>query len=298
MRGLKILAGFSASILVVTGIVLSNYSPALANAPLPPNPQSNSVGLEGTISGPPPAQPATITTPTNGQTFNSSPITVAGLCPSGMLIKVFTNNVFVGAAQCLNGSYTDKADLFLGDNQLVAVVYDALGQAGPNSNSPTVIFASQQFAAFTTLLSLTSSYAERGTKPGQELDWPITINGGTAPYALSIDWGDDSQQTLLSEQYAGVVTIKHTYQSAGTYNITIEATDKSGETAFLQLVGVATGQIAQGAAAANGSSNSGQTITKVAWWAVAPFIPLVAFTFWLGRRHEIYTLRKRLERVE
>src|SRR5665213_1484212 len=71
---------------------------ASANAPLPPDPQTGSVGVEGTITSPPPTVAATISTPTNGQSFSSEPITVAGICPTGLLVKIFANNVFVGAA--------------------------------------------------------------------------------------------------------------------------------------------------------------------------------------------------------
>lgn len=84
------------------------------------NPQAGSVGLEGRISTDPPTRAATITTPSNGAVFSSTPITIAGLCPSNVLVKIFDNNVFVGSAVCSNGSYSLQADLFSGNNQLVA----------------------------------------------------------------------------------------------------------------------------------------------------------------------------------
>src|ERR1700760_952775 len=64
------------------------------------NPQNGSVGLEGKVNAPPPTQAATISTPGNGQSVSHIPITVSGLCPSNLLIKVFSNNIFVGSAQC------------------------------------------------------------------------------------------------------------------------------------------------------------------------------------------------------
>ncbi len=83
------------------------------------NPQSNSLGIEGSVQGPAPTVAATIGVPTNGQVFTSTPITVSGLCPNGLLIKIFSNNVFVGAVECSSGSYSLKVDLFSGTNSLL-----------------------------------------------------------------------------------------------------------------------------------------------------------------------------------
>jgi len=88
-------------------------------------------------------------------------------------------------------------------------------------------------------------YALRGANPGEQLNWPVSINGGVSPFALSVDWGDGKPATLYSEQFGGVVTISHTYDSAGSYVVILKATDKAGQTAFLQLVGQANGAVTQ-----------------------------------------------------
>jgi len=269
------------------------------------NPQSGSVGLEGTIASPPPTQAATIATPGNGQTVTSIPITVSGLCKTGLLVKIFSNNIFVGAAQCNNGSYSLQISLFSGRNDLVARVYDALDQAGPDSNLVTVTFNDGQFAQFGTRVSLTSTFAKLGADPGKELDWPILLSGGVGPYALSVDWGDGKPANLQSIQFPGELTIKHVYSTAGIYNIIVKATDKNGTVAFLQLVGVANGKVTQ-AGTSSGSGSSGGTNTNTAttttktsvlWWPALLLLPLIMSSFWLGRRHELFTLRKRMEQT-
>lgn len=286
--------------MVFLGVAFSWTAHGLTMPPSP-GPSSRSTGLQGTISAPPPSQAATITTPGNGQSFTNNPITVAGLCPAGTLVKVFSNNIFVGSTSCSGGSFSLKADLFNGRNDILARVYDALGQQGPDSGVVSVTFTSSAFAQFGTLLSLTSSYAERGVNPGQQLTWPITINGGSEPYAMSVNWGDGSQADLLSVSFSGNVTIAHTYQNAGTYTLLIEATDKNGETAFLQLVAVVAGspgQTAAGSANKSNSNSGGQTsgISRSLEVIVglAVFI-LLLLAFWLGRRHELFSLRKNLE---
>ncbi len=258
--------------------------------------QDGSVGLEGRISSPPPTQAATITTPSNGQTFSSSPIRVAGLCKSGLLVKIFSNNVFVGSVTCTNGSFSLQVGLFSGKNELIARVYDDLDQAGPGSNLVSVTFNDANYAQYGTQLTLTSNYARRGANPGDKLTWPIALSGGTPPYALSIDWGDSSGNQLLSQGFGGNITITHTYTSAGIYDVVIKATDKNGSTAYLQVVGVANGEASQ----KSGNSNSSSTITtKISpeWYWFLPVVPLLILAFWLGGRNELYVIRKRLDRA-
>ena len=258
------------------------------------NPQSSSTGLEGTIAGPPPSTPATITIPGNGQTVTSTPITVSGLCKTGLLVKIFSNNVFVGSVVCANGSYSLKVDLFSGANDLIARVYDALDQAGPDSNVVRVTFNDAQFAQFGTRVTLTSIYARLGADPGKTLTWPIALSGGLGPYAVSVDWGDGKSPDLFSKPFADSFNITHIYDSAGVYNVVIKATDANGVSAFLQLVGVGTGQVTGKTSTGSGSTTT-TAKTQIIWIPLLFIIPLLAVAFWLGRRHELFTIRKRLE---
>lgn len=261
----------------------------------PDQTKSGSVGLQGVISAPPPTKGATITSPGNGSTFTAVPITVTGLCPNGLLVKIFANNVFVGSEQCTNGSYSIPVTLFNGQNDLVARVYDALDQAGPDSNVVTVTFRDAQFLEFGTRVQLTSNYAERGAPPNQEINWPIILSGGTGPYAVVVDWGDGSPTTLVSLTAQGTFNVKHAYRTAGVYKIIVKATDKNGSEAFLQLVGVATGAV-QSTATSTKSGNNTVKIVDVLWWPAVAMVPLLFGSFWVGRRYELYVLRKQLER--
>ena len=264
------------------------------------NPQSTSFGLEGRISSPAPTQPATIGTPSNGQVFTSTPITVAGLCKSGLLVKVFSNNVFVGATMCVSGSYSVKIDLFSGQNDLVVRVYDSLDQSGPDSNSVTVRFDDAKYAQIGSRVNLSSIYARRGANPGVQLDWPIILSGGTGPFALTVDWGDGSDASLLSQEFGGPVTIHHIYAAAGVYQVVVKATDKNGSTAFLQLVGIGNGE-AKTQIAGNGAGNvsisqGDNGFLQRYWpWLCAVILALMITAFWLGSRHELYVVRRRIE---
>lgn len=252
-----------------------------------PGPGSGSIGLEGTISSAAPTRGATITVPGNGAVFTSGPITVSGLCPTGLLVKIFDNNVFVGSALCVGGSYSIQIDLFSLQNDLVARVYDALDQPGPDSNTVSITFNDAQFLQFGTHVSLSSVYAERGAPPGSELDWPILLSDGTGPYAISVDWGDGSSSDLFSVENPGTINLKHTYKVAGVYKVIIKATDKNGGEAFLQVVGQATGAIQS-----NTKGNNNTVVQKqVVWWPPFAMIPLIFVAFWLGGRHKVSILR-------
>lgn len=290
---------FARRLLVLTALALavplvSVLGVSAATRQTSQNPQSGAVGLEGTISTAAPTRGATITTPSNGATFSSTPITVAGLCPTDTLVKIFDNNVFVGSTLCINGSYSLQIDLFGGSNQLVARVYDALDQAGPDSNTVTVIFNDAQFAKFGSRVTLTSAFARRGAFPGTVLTWPLSLAGGTGPYAVSIDWGDGTAVQLLSLSGPGAFDIKHTYTNAGYYKVIVRATDKNGTTAYLQLIAVANGA-AQAGNADGGAKGGIQTNTIIMWWPFVVLLPLIVVAFWLGRRHQMAALRKQLD---
>lgn len=256
-----------------------------------PPPQSGSIGLEATISSSPPSRAPSIGVPGNGAVFTSVPITVSGLCQTGLLVKIFDNNIFVGSVVCANGSFSLQIDLFSGQNDLIARLYDALDQAGPDSNKVTVTFNDAQFLQFGAPVTLSSTYAERGAAPGTELDWPVILGGGTGPYAISVDWGDGSPTDLLSLANPGTITLKHTYKLAGVYRVIIKATDKNGGTAFLQVVGQATGAIQN-----NAKNGSNMLVEKqVLWWPALAMLPLILAAFWIGRRYEAQSIKRRFE---
>jgi PKD domain-containing protein len=273
------------SVLFLVGVAVPVYAVV--------NPQSGSVGVEGTLGAPPPTQGGSIAIPSSGAVFTTNPVTVSGLCPEGLLVKVFSNNVFVGSEQCTNGSFSIQVDLFSGLNDIVVRVYDALDQAGPDSNTIAITLNNAQFAQFGVQMTLTSSYAKRGADPGQELDWPIILSGGTGPYALSVDWGDGKTPELLSASFSGNITISHTYASAGVYTVVVRVTDANGQAAFLQLVGVANGPVTQSNSTASNTTTSTRTI--VLWWPSLVALPLIVASFWLGSRHELFNLRRQLE---
>ncbi len=264
---------------------------AIVAIPTPP-PEPGSYGLEATKLQAPPTQGATIATPGNGSSYATSPITVNGICPAGLLVQVYDNDVLVGSVECTNGSFSLQVSLFAGTNALTAIDYDDLDQAGPVSNVSTVNYTDTRFSAFGALITLTSSYGRRSSAAGTDLTWPLQLSGGTGPYAFSIDWGDGTAADLRSQPLAGLVTIDHTYKKAGIYQVNIKVTDVNGVSAFLQLVALGNGQVdSTTTPTANGVST---TVTKVVWIPAVVALILLVPTYWLGRRSQLVTLRNKL----
>ncbi len=259
------------------------------------NPEKGGVGVQGTISSPPPTTAPTISTPTNGATFTTLPVVVRGICTNNLLVKVFKNNVFSGSAECKNGSYEITIDLFSSKNDLVARLYDALDQAGPDSNVVSVTFNDNApNPNIASRISLTTTYARRGANPKELLQWPLVISGGLSPYAATIDWGDSSKNDVQIVPTPGEFLIKHTYESAGVYKILVKAVDKNGAVAYLQLVGVANGAVdpQKGGQVAGASATNSKTV--ILWQPAAIALPLIITTFWVGKKYEVHRIKKRV----
>lgn len=283
----KIMLIFSVVIALVFSVNLS-YAQS-------PNPQSGSIGVEGTIPSDPPKTGATISVPGSGQSFSQNPVTVSGICPNGLLVKVYKNEVFAGSTMCQGGSYSIQIDLFSGQNELVVRVYDSLGQPGPDSNKVIVTYDDGSRDDGLSQLIITSNFATRGANPNEKLTWPIAISGGKAPYAVSVDWGDGTVD-LISRAFAGEFELNHVYKQPGTYNVIIKVTDANGKTAYVQLVAVANGPV-DASAQTNGKEDGKDTNVrvKVILWPMYILLPLIPLAFYLGKRHQLHILKHRFK---
>lgn len=285
-------------LLLVVGVLLLGSSLGARGAVQ--NPQSGSVGLTGTVNGPPPSTAAVIGSPQNGSHTTTVPITVSGTCPTGTFVDIEKNSVFAGAADCAgDGTFSISIDLFVGINHLVARVSDALGQFGPDSAPITVTYDAPTVGSGAVAVGrqmfLVADETVVAGEPNVELLRTIKIVGGTAPYALSWDWGDNTN-ALESVTVEGSVSHSHAYARPGTYHVIVQATDSAGNAAFIQLLTVVNGAVATGTNGSNKSDLPGSLLT--AWPLLAEAIFLVLM-FWLGERRAMHRLavRQRLSQT-
>lgn len=269
-----------------------------------PGPQSGSIGLSGTVPGNAPKIAAVIKKPNDGQHFTTTPVTISGTCEGSTLIELYKNDIFAGSTPCTNNAFTLDIDLMIGQNKVVAKTYDALNQAGPDSNSLTLYYdaLAPQAASQTDLyfdgsqLILNTSAVFRGSFPGQSFDVPIGILGGTPPYAVNVEWGDNTNK-VVSRDSSETFSLAHAYAKAGTYQITIQATDAKGRIAFLTVAAIVNGQVATAAATIAGSGTTGltgnETINSLLiLWPLYTASFAVVVSFWLGERREKRVLAK------
>jgi len=276
-----------AVLLVVVGLALTVVTVSASSPP----PQSSSIGLSGSMPAPAPKVGATITSPSNQQHFNFTPITIAGTCPSKTLVEIYKNNIFAGSSPCSDtGSFSLQVDLLIGRNTLIARVYDVLNQPGPDSAPVTVYYdalptqasalASLNFGGSQLLLNTDAVF--RGSFPEQQLNIPISIIGGTPPYAVNIQWGDSSNKIVPRDDNL-TFNVGHTYHKAGTYQITLQATDSQGRVAFLTVAAIINGQPSI-ATVANISNSSASKLLVL--WPLYTSAAAVLISFWLGERRE------------
>ena len=281
-------------ILLAVGFILLAYTASAASPP----PEGGSIGLSGTMPAKPPTVAATIQQPTNGQRFSSTPITVVGTCPADTLVEIFKNDIFAGSTTCSpGGSYTLEIDLLIGQNTLVARVYDALNQAGPDSNTVTVFYDAlpAQAGALTPLdfggdqLLLNTDAVFRGVFPEKEMSIPIDILGGTPPYAINVQWGDSTNKVIPRNDNL-TFRANHIYKKPGTYQVSIQATDAGGRVAFLTVASIVNGQ----PDIVNSTTASAATTNKLlVLWPLYAGAFAVVVSFWLGERREKQILMKR-----
>lgn len=277
-------------LLALTALPLSAYT----SFALSPGPESRSISLSGTVPGKPPTAAPTIKEPADNRRFSTSPITVSGDCPKGTLVEVFKNDIFAGSTVCAeNNTYTMQVDLLIGQNSLVARVYDALNQAGPDSNKMNVFYdlLPAQSAGITPLnfggpqILLSTDAVFRGTFPGQQLSMPLTLLGGTPPYAFNIQWGD-GENNVVSRNNNSSFSTAHVFKKPGTYQMSTQATDAEGRVAFLSVAAIVNGNVENAASTSGDGSSSGALPSILALWPLYVSLVAIVLSFWFGEIRE------------
>ena len=311
-----------AMLLLVVGVLLGNTSHLASAATIT---GSGDYVVTAAYLGPPPATAATIASPTDGSHVSAAPITVSGSCPADTYVTLTRNGVNSGSAICgpLN-TYSIQTDLFSGSNALITHVYSKFNVAGPNSNQVIVTYdvpintppaanstpaqVGTGNAGFTQPsnqpglpLLLKSNFQYVGHSLGQPVSYQFEIIGGTAPYAVSLNWGDGTTSTY-SYKNSGPFSVSHTYSKASqyqnSYKIMVTGGDASGAQTFLQALAIVNDRPTVPLASTHGSGNQPgvgfsqqlQNLMKYIWPTYGVILLMFA-TFWLGELRELDILR-------
>lgn len=272
---------------------------------------TDSIFVSATVKAQAVTSPAVITSPADGTRFTSVPIVVKGTCPpNAAYVEIYRNNFMSGTAMCSpGGDFQLSTDLFSGQNVLVAHVFNVTDGEGPVSNPVTVYYnapqqpsASQSTPSQTAVppLTLKTAFVYKGYYVGQTVEWPLGISGGTAPYSISVDWGDGSTSSII-RQAEGDFKISHKYNKPGadhgSYTIRVNAADQSGQKAYIQFFVIVNTQPNSGLAGNIFSKPPPSLGSNKNWlWVAWPsyiLVVLLTVSYWLGEREELLVLRKK-----
>ncbi len=288
--------------LMLCGLALLTITQATYGAH--PDPGIGTIGLKGVVPGKAPTVAAVINSPRNGTRFTTIPVPVTGTCPQNTIVEIFKNGIFAGSDYCKDDqTFSIQVDLLIGANDVVAKVFDALDQAGPDSNTITLYYDVQPAAPLFVLSApnalpddyqqfvLRTNAVYRGSFAGDPVKVVIDVIGGIAPYALIIDWGD-GKTDLVSRENKESFTTEHIFGKPGVYQAIIKGTDSKNKTAYLQTTILVNGQ-SDLAAGTTVTTTATATKSLLLAWPMWILLFLVFISFWLGERHEKTVLRRR-----
>lgn len=287
-------------LLLLVGLALTAFTAAAATPY--DGPEAGSIGLTGIMPGKPPTVAATINKPSQGQRFTETPVTVSGTCPAETLVEIYKNDIFAGSTVCAAaGTYSLDIDLMNGQNILIARVYDALNQAGPDSNAVTAFYDglppqadplnSLEFGGSQLLLNTDAIF--RGVFPNKDMAVPIDILGGTPPYAVNVQWGDSTNKVIPRNDNTTFSAV-HAYAKPGTYQVSLQATDATGRVAFLTVAAIVNGQPPVATSTTStGSSTNAVAAQLLTLWPLYAIAVTSVVSFWIGERREKQVLAKR-----
>ena len=228
--------------------------------------------ISSVIEAPPLQSAATITTPVSSAQLAALPTMVAGTCPPGSYVNLYSNKIFMGSAWCTDSAFSIQTSLFAGDNSLAIQDFNSTNQAGPTSPSVLVTYqapdapgapeasspAGQAASAapastapttpvpqpdtITTAgppLLVTSSYHFKTFEAEKTFSWQVDLEGGTPPYQVHISWGD-GQSSNLTFKTDPLITIRHTFKKSGYFAVAVTSTDSRGKRQVMQLAALIT----------------------------------------------------------
>ena len=272
---------------------------------------SGTVNVAAVVPGPPPTQAPVITSPKPDTEFSNAQVKVEGACTPGLVVKILSNEIFVGSSFCdAGGEFELTISLVPGKNVLTAQAYDALNQSSPISQSVTVTLLSPlvplltvgttspvEDLALVDPLVLSTDFVYRGMKPGVNQVFTYNIFGGKPPYAVTVIHTDNTQ--LLSVPSPGNKAVLITPKKPGLSAIKLRAADSVGNVAYLQTTAVVDGVTAGSVfGKIDTTTPEGSLYTKIASAMPIVFVASGMLTaFWVGEKIAVKAALSRMAKI-
>ena len=193
-------------------------------------------GVTAMVQSPVPTSAAIITTPSPGTTVTSKDILVAGSCPvisPQVTVALSIDGQEAGSANCdTNNNFAMPVILTGGAHILVAHVYTNTFGQGPDSTPVSVSYQPTKTLTAAPALTLSSASPFTVIAFDRNVSWNGSINGGTAPYNVLVDWGDGSRDSYTAA--AADQRFNHRYDVESTHTIRLAVSDRTGKSTQLQ----------------------------------------------------------------
>ncbi|HTE21785.1 MAG TPA: hypothetical protein VK674_01970 [Candidatus Limnocylindria bacterium] len=285
------------------------------------------VVVTAAANGPLPPSPAVILDPEEGDRISAIPIPVSGTCPYPYFVRLYRNNTFSGSTQCNpDGTWLLYSDLFVGENELVARIFNAADQEGPQSAPVTVYYeppgpsppgpgpvsptdpggdgspgAATPGEEVSNPFLITTDVFFKAIFVGQEISWEFGVVGGDEPFDVTVAWGDGGTSTI-TDLRERKFTVSHLYTKAPTsreyFPVTVSARDADDRKASLQVFTILNDRITPigGGSSTGGDGPGGTDITwlRRIWlaWPAYAITLLMVISFWLGQRRGLIILAR------
>jgi hypothetical protein len=212
--------------------------------------------VSAVVPVPVPYASAVISTPADDSSVQSSDVLVAGNCPivsPAVTVVVIMDGTVAGSALCSSSNnFALPLHLALGNHTLATQTYTVTGGQGPESPAVTVTYQPNTISAETHRNETTKSASATTTKntapaliptdpfnlvgADNTADWNGRINGGTAPYRITVDWGDGNRNTYTTTD--AQLHYIHQYHTSESHNITLAVADGSNQFAQMHYAAV------------------------------------------------------------
>lgn len=237
------------------------------------------------------------------------------------IISIVRNNTVIGSTNCKpDGTFTLNVSLVEGTNVLVARSSSTSNLYGPDSQPATITLtlpppttnpdpnpgiivptanepgdsstrapntitreqniAINEGARKNLRITTTDAFGVINDEDGTSVE--IIIDGGLAPYTVTINWGDGSVESKVVD-LPSKYTFKHTYKKADTYHVTGEVRDAVGAVTRFEYL-VTTGKPDK--KVIPGTSSTFTPTDSINYLAIVMFIALLLvalISYYLGR---------------